>query len=161
MSTGRTGEIRPFRPIKRYRRKTHPSHIFFVVVILTSFLSLMLSLSCFVSLISRLLCLKVSSCSVSHSALSRILTLLYLGFSFPVSGLDFSLSAPFLPLFWIGNWNRLKDSFSFFFFSFFSFSFSPSFSLLSVFSFWGLRPFGSCLFWICDSKTKEWVFFFF
>ena len=43
-----------------------------------------------------------------------------------------------------------------FFFSFFPFS--PS--LLSVFSFWVLGPFGSCLLWVYDSETREWVFLF-
>ena len=50
-----------------------------------------------------------------------------------------------------GNQNRQG-----FFFSFFPFS--PS--LLSVFSFWVLGPFGSCLLWVYDSETREWVFLF-
>ena len=56
-----------------------------------------------------------------------------------------------LPLFWIGKLESVRI-----FFSFFPFSSS----LLSVFLFWVLGPFGSCLLWVYDLETKEWVFYF-
>ena len=164
MSTGHTSEIRPFRPVKRYRTETHPSHIFlwFWQVFKGKFSRDTCPLSFFLSrTLSAAPCLSSLGFSVLESvvALSRLLTLLCLSFSFPVSGLGFSLSAPCLPLFWIGNRNRREDSFFLFLFlSLFAFPF-PSLCF-SVLGFGALGPLAHVC---CGSVTqrREWVFLFF
>ena len=94
--------------------------------------------------LSRSLCLSSLGFSISESlaTLSRLLTL------------NPSLAS-------VLNWK--SESPRGFFFLFFSFPFRLPFPffLFFCFGFWGLGPFGSCLLWIYDSETREWVFLFF